>query len=414
MTAETSASISPNRTANITEYILKRSSELENELVEVRRWLHQHAELSWKEYETTDYIAGYLENLGLTVHRYDGHTGCWAMIEGGNDTESGKTILLRADIDALPIQEETGLPYSSEHPGVFHGCGHETHAAMLLIACKMLVEIKEELPGKVKILFQAAEETACGAKYYVDQGILDGVDAVYGCHISSWLDEPIIAVNPGPRCASTDEFSIEIQGEGCHGGMPHQGKDALVAACAVVTNLQTIVSRQTDPIDTLVITVGKLESGTNYNVVADKASMSGTVRTYSQEVREGVEEKMRQVAENVSKALGCTATVNYIMKTGPVIHSDPLMCKLAHDAVIKLFGEQSAVATRPVGGGDDFAYFSEKVPGIYAFIGAAIPSADGKVHAHHHPKVCFSEAALKRGVAMHVQMAVDFLNTSVL
>ena len=178
------------------------------------------------------------------------------------------------------------------------------------------------------------------------------MDAVYGCHISSWLDEPIIAVNPGPRSASTDEFSIEIQGEGCHGVCPTREKTPWSPPARLSRTFRPIVSRQTDPIDTLVITVGKLESGTNYNVVADTASMSGTVRTYSQEVREGVEEKMRQVAENVSKALGCTATVNYIMKTGPVIHSDPLMCKLAHDAVVKLFGEQSAVATRPVGGGD--------------------------------------------------------------
>lgn len=390
--------------------IRKRAEELEAEVIEIRRWLHEHAEVSWKEFESTEYIVGYLEKLGLEVYRYEGHTGCWTMIKGGKSTENSKTILLRADFDALPITEETGLPFSSINKGVFHGCGHETHAAMLLVACKMLVEIQSKLQGNVKVLFQAAEETANGAQYYVEQGILDQVDAVYGCHISSWIEAPYISVSAGPRTAATDEFSISIQGVGCHGGMPHQGKDAIIAACTTVTNLQTIVSRMTDPIDALVVTVGKIDGGTNYNVVADTAILAGTVRSYSQEVREGVPEKMRQVAENTAAAFGCTASVEYEMKTGPVIHSDPQMIRISHAAIVKLFGEEALLETRPVCGGDDFAYFSEQVPGIYAMIGAAMPSDDGIVHAHHHPKVCFDESSLKRGVAMHVQMAVDFLS----
>ena len=216
--------------------IRKRAEELEPEVISVRRWLHQHAEVSWKELESTEYIIRYLEDLGLKVHRYEEHTGCWTMIPGGKAGKDCKTILLRADFDALPIEEETGLPFASQNKGVFHGCGHETHAAMLLVACKLLVELQPELPGNIKVLFQAAEETANGAKYYVDQGILDGVDAVYGCHSSAWLPDSKIAVSEGPRTASTDEFSIRIQGVGCHGGMPHEGKDALVAACAVVVD----------------------------------------------------------------------------------------------------------------------------------------------------------------------------------
>lgn len=391
------------------EEIKKRADELRDEVVKVRRWLHQHAEVSWKEYESTEYITAYLENLGLEVHHYPDHTGCWTMIEGGQCSPESETILLRADFDALPIQEETGESFASIHPGVFHGCGHEMHAAMLLVACKILVEKKEQLPGKVKVLFQAAEETANGAEYYVNQGILDGVDAAYGCHVSSWLESGKIAVNPGPRSASTDEFCIKVQGNGCHGGMPHQGKDALVTACAIVNSLQTIVSRNIDPIDTLVITVGTIHSGSNYNVVANTATMSGTVRTYSQEVRNGVAEKMRRVAEYTAKAYGCTAEVEYVMKTGAVIHDDPDMCRIAHDAAVKIFGEEDVIETRPVGGGDDFAYFSEKVPGIYAFIGAAKPSDDGEIHGHHHPKVRFNESVLPAGVAMHVQMAFDYL-----
>ena len=391
------------------EEIKKRADELRDEVVKVRRWLHQHAEVSWKEYESTEYITAYLENLGLEVHHYPDHTGCWTMIEGEQCSPESKTILLRADFDALPIQEETGESFASIHPGVFHGCGHEMHAAMLLVACKILVEKKEQLPGKVKVLFQAAEETANGAEYYVNQGILDGVDAAYGCHVVALMDPPKIAVNAGPRSASTDEFCIKVQGNGCHGGMPHQGKDALVTACAIVNSLQTIVSRNTDPVDTLVVTVGTIHSGSNYNVVANTATMSGTVRTYSQEVRNGVAEKMRRVAEYTAKAYGCTAEVEYVMKTGPVIHDDPDMCRIAHDAAVKIFGEEDVIETRPVGGGDDFAYFSERVPGIYAFIGARKTSDDGEAHDHHHPKVCFDESVLPEGVAMHVQMAFDYL-----
>lgn len=388
--------------------IYKRALELEKEVIKLRRWLHQHAELSWQEYESTEYIVDYLEKIGLTVHRYEKHTGCWAMIYGGQAAPDAKTILLRADFDALPIEEETELSFKSMNKGVFHGCGHETHAAMLLVACKILMEFREKLTGNVKILFQAAEETAIGAKYYLEQGILDGVDAVYGCHTAAWIDPPYISVNAGPRTASTDEFSVRIKGVGCHGGMPHQGKDALVAACAAVMNLQTIVSRMTDSIDALVVTVGKINAGNNYNIVADAASFSGTVRSYSHEVRESVQDKLRCVVENTAAAFGCTAEVKYQMKTGAVIHNHSKMNEIARNAVVDLFGEGCLIETRPIGGGDDFAFFSEKVPGIYAFIGAAAPSKDSIVYAQHHPKVCFDEDSLKRGVAMYVKMVVDY------
>ena len=390
--------------------IRKRAEELAQETIAHRRWLHQHAELAWKEFETTDYIVAELEKLGMEVHRYENMTGCWAEIHGGKADAHSRTILLRADIDALPIPEETGLPFASQNEGVFHGCGHETHAAMLLTACKILMEIKEELQGNVRILFQAAEETAIGAKAYVAAGILEGVDASYGCHISSWTPKGRIVVTPGPRTAATDEFAIHFQGVGCHGGMPHQGKDAVVAACSTVMNLQTIVSRMTDSMDALVITVGKIDGGTNYNVVANTAVLRGTVRTYSKAVRAGVPEKMRMVAANTAAAFGCTAEVEYQFKTGPVVHDDPEMNRIAHDAVVKLYGEETLLEDRPVGGGDDFAYFCDDIPGIFAFIGAELPAEDGAVYGHHHPKVLFSEAVLERGVAMHVQMAMDFLS----
>lgn len=390
--------------------IRKRAEELEGEIIELRRWLHRHAELSWQEHESTEFIVKYLEDLGLPVHRYEGHTGCWTMIEGGKAGPDSRTILLRADFDALPLTEETGLPFASINEGVFHGCGHDTHAAMLLVACKMLLELRDSLGGNVKILFQAAEETAIGAKYYVEQGILEGVDAAYGCHISTGLPCGTFTVMEGPHTTATDAFTIRVQGLGCHGGKPHLGRDALVAACAIVSALQTIVSRMTDSMESLVITVGTLHSGSAYNVVADSAVMTGTVRTYSREVRQGVPEKIRQVAESVAAAYGCTAQVEYQCKTGPVVHDDPEMIRLARNAVTKLFGADALVKAGPMGGGDDFAYYSERVPGIYTDLGAAPDASQGEIYDLHHPKVRFNEDALKCGTAMHVQMAVDFLS----
>lgn len=279
-----------------------------------------------------------------------------------------------------------------------------------MIVRKMLMEIRNELQGNVKVLFQAAEETAIGAKYYLEQGLLNGVDTAYGCHTVGWQDTGTIAVNPGPRSAGTDAFSIHVQGVGGLSGMPHQGKDALVAACSLVMNLQTMVSRMMNPIDTLVVTIEMTHSGSCYNSVADSAQFTGTARTYSNEVQLKAPEQMRQVAESTAAAFGCAATVDYQFKTEPVVHDNAQINRLTHDAVVKLFGEDTLRESSPIGGGDDFACFSERVPGMYAFIGTAKASEGGLVHAHHHPKVCFDENSMKMGIAMYVQMAANYLS----
>ena len=392
-----------------TEEIRKRIYELEPELISVRRWLHEHAELSWKEVKSTEYITNYLTKVGLDAHEFEGHTGCWTEIKGGQAGDNAKTILLRSDFDALPINEESGLPFASTS-GVAHCCGHDLHAAMLLIAAKVLAENADRLPGNVRILFQAAEETAIGAKYYVDQGITEGADAVYGCHVMSTVPAGQIGIKEGPMAAATDEFRISIQGKGCHGGMPHMGKDALVVACSVVMNLQTIVSRMTDPIDSAVITVGKIEAGSAYNVVADQATLVGTARSYDPKVRRELPNKMKMIADGIAAAYNCTAEVEYQFKTGPVFHDDEHMIMLCRKAAEKLFGSDKIINPRPIGGGDDFAYYLEKLPGLYSMIGAEYPDEDGAIYPQHHPKVRFNEDALAVGAAMHVQVAADFLS----
>lgn len=391
--------------------VLKFVKEKNDCLIRTRRYVHQHPELSWKEYKTTDFIEQELQKLGLETQRFEGHTGVTATIHGKKAHTGSKTIMLRADIDALPIIEDTGLEFSSVCPGVMHACGHDTHIAMLLTAAQILSEHQNELCGNVKLLFQGGEETAIGAKYYVDQGIMDGVDAVYGCHIATWLDAPYISVNEGPHFAGTDEFYIYVKGVNAHGGTPQLGRDAVIAASAIVMNLQSIVSRRIDSLESMVITVGKIEGGSNYNVVSGEATLNGTVRTFSHEIQAQAPVLMREVIENTAKAFGCTAELKYLKKTGPVIHDDKKMIALAEHAAAELYGKEILRVTKPTGVGDDFAYFMEKAPGIYATIGAANEKI-AKVYPHHHAKVVFDETSMERGTAMFVQMAVDYLNSS--
>ena len=388
--------------------VLKLATEMEDTVIEYRRWLHQHAELPWKEKETTEFIEEKIKEIGLQPIRFEeGRYGLYTMIHGGAGKKPCKTIMLRADIDALPIQEKTGLEYSSIHDGVMHACGHDCHAAMLLGAAKLLYEHRDELEGNVKLLFQSAEETGNGAEYYVNQGILDDVDAVYASHVFTFVDAPKISVDAGPRCASNDEFEIIIKGSSAHGAQPHMGKDAIVAAAAVVSNLQTIVSRETDPLEPLVISIGTIQGGTTYNVIADRVEMKGTVRTYSLEICDAMSKLLQKVVENTAEAFGCTGEVQYIPKTGPVIN-DTEMSALAEKAVKKLFGEEGICKVEKNMGSEDFGHYAVKRPGVFAMIGAYNPEK-GCTYPQHHECYQIDESILKRGVAMYVQMAVDFL-----
>ena len=329
------------------------------------------------------------------------------MIKGGKAGENAKTIMLRADIDALSVTEDTGLPYASEKPGIMHACGHDSHVAMLLGAARILADMKEELSGNVKLLFQAAEETAIGAKWYAEQGIMDDVDACYGCHISSMLDTGYISVEPGPRFAACDEFKIVVDGVACHGGMPYLGRDTVLAASSLVVNLQNIVSRRIDSQDALVITVGYMHGGTDFNIVCGRMELGGTVRSYNAQLRAAVPDMMREVAENTAKVFGCSAQLHYQFKTPAIVHDDEQMNRIARQAAIKLFGIEGLAHVKPLGGGDDFAYYLEKKPGIYAMLGAKNAARDC-VWGHHHPKFNVDDDAFHRGTAMFVQMTLDY------
>ena len=383
------------------------AEKYEGYIIEQRRWFHAHPELSWEEFGTTDHIQEELEKMGLEVHRFEGRPGCTAMIYGGKAVPGAKTVALRADIDALPVEEKTGLPFASENPGVMHACGHDNHMAMLLGAAKILCEVKDELEGNVKLLFQAAEETCFGAEYYVQQGVLDGVDAIYGQHIWAGLEAPYLNVQPGVRMASCDNFTSTVEGSSTHGSTPHLGTDAIVAAASIIMNIQTIVSRNNDPLNALVVSIGEIHGGQRFNILANKVVMEGTCRTHSREMRGKIEPLLRRICEDTAAAFGAKAELKYDAFPSPVINDHDDLNQIAHDAAVKLYGEEGIKEMPRVMGSEDFAYFMDVVPGIFGFLG----SRDAEHQASNHND-CYDvpEDVLKRGAAMHAQFAVDYLS----
>ncbi|MEA5146238.1 MAG: amidohydrolase [Candidatus Limiplasma sp.] len=275
-------------------------------ILHTRRHLHSHPELSWQEVATTAFITRELTALGIPVMPILGSTGLVGVLRGEAPVQRGRTLMLRADIDALPIQERTGLPYASENPGVMHACGHDTHTAMLLGAARILHSLRAELAGEVRFLFQPAEEVNAGAEHCIRQGVLDGVDAIFGMHIWGDLDSPYFSIEQGSRMASCDNFTLTVHGTAAHGSAPHQGVDAIVAAAAVVTAAQTIVSRAVDPHVPLVLTFGEIHGGKRFNIIADEVTLVGTVRTHDPALRAQGEMQIRCVAEHTAAAYGAT------------------------------------------------------------------------------------------------------------
>ena len=375
-------------------------------IIERRRYYHSCPELSGQEIHTTEALKADLEAMGVEVELCKTCHGLVSTIKGG---KPGKAVVaLRSDTDALPVEEKTGLPFASENPGVMHACGHDNHMAMLLGAAKILCEVKDELEGNVKLLFQAAEETCFGAEYYVQQGVLDGVDAIYGQHIWAGLEAPYLNVQPGVRMASCDNFTITVEGSSTHGSTPHLGTDAIVAAASIIMNIQTIVSRNNDPLNALVVSIGEIHGGQRFNILANKVVMEGTCRTHSREMRGKIEPLLRRICEDTAAAFGAKAELKYDAFPSPVINDHDDLNQIAHDAAVKLYGEEGIKEMPRVMGSEDFAFFMEEVPGVFGFIGSRDPE-QGYIYTNHHEKYSVPEEVLQRGAAMHAQFALDFL-----
>jgi amidohydrolase len=375
--------------------------DLERQVVEWRRHLHRHPEPSFEERETAAFVAEKLAGFGdaLTIERPT-ETSVVARLDSGRP---GRVVALRADIDALRIHEESEVDFASEHPGAMHACGHDGHTAMLLGAARTLAGA--ELPGgELRFVFQHAEETAPGgARDLVEAGVLDGVDLIYGCHLWTPLALGKVAVRAGPFMAASDFFRLTISGRGGHAGLPHDATDSIAIAAQVVTNLQHVVARRTDPLRSAVLTIATFHAGDAPNVIPGQAELSGTVRTFDPELRERIPRVIEEIAGGVARAHGAQATLDYEFAYRAVVN-DPEVAELVRSVV-----EPSELTEiDPIMGGDDFSAYLAEVPGCYAFIGAGSEEA-GATYMHHHPRFRIDERALATGVRLHVGVALRAL-----
>jgi amidohydrolase len=361
-----------------------------DEMVSIRRHLHQHPELSFQEYNTARFIQDYYEKLNIEVKGQVGGNGVVAKVNG---KLPGRTVALRADFDALPIQDEKDVPYKSLVPGVMHACGHDGHTATLLVLAKTLHELKDELEGSYVFIHQHAEEYAPGgAATMIEAGCLEGVDVIFGTHL--WASEPIgtIQYRTGPMMAAADRFEIEIQGKGGHGAQPHKTQDAIVTASQLVVNLQQIVSRKVNPVDAAVVTVASLIAENAFNVIADKAKLSGTVRTFKEDVRQFIEDEMERIIHGTCYTSGSSYQFDYFRGYPPVVNHEKETEQLIRSA--QFVPEVTNIEeTEPEMGGEDFAYYLEKVPGTFFFTGAK-PVREENGFPHHHPKFDIEEKAM--------------------
>ena len=388
--------------------IKEKVENIKDYIIEMRRHFHQNPELSLEEFETTKKIVNELEKMGIEVSTFkDGLTGCVGTIKGAKE---GKTLLLRADIDALSVHEKTNLEFVSRVDGKMHACGHDCHAAMLLGVAKILSEMKDKFSGNIKLFFQAAEEIGLGAKLSIEQGVMDNVDACYGVHVTPRFESPKINMQYGERMAATDVFKLTVEGTSSHGSSPHLGHDAIVASAAIITALQTIVSRINNPLKPAVVTIGTIKGGQRFNIIANEVIMEGNVRTFDEIFRKEIETHIREIAESVAKAHSCTAKLEYRYGTGVVLNKDKNLVDIAQNAVKKLYGEDSLVEMEKITGGEDFSLLMEKAPGIFGYIGTRNPRVPGSEKINHHECFTVDEDALIRGTAVAVQFALDYLN----
>lgn len=374
------------------------------DMIAFRRDLHAHPELPFEEVRTTKRIAEELAKIGIE-YRLTEPTGIIAEIKGG---KPGKTVALRADIDALPVQElNDSLEYKSTQHGKMHACGHDAHTAMLLTASKALYEIRDQLSGNVRLIFQPAEEIAQGAKAMVKQGAVDNVDNVFGMHIWSTTPSGKVSCNVGGTFASADLLVVKFKGRGGHGSMPEATVDAAVVASSFVMNLQSIVSRETSSLDSAVVSIGKMDVGTRFNVIAENATLDGTVRCFDIETRTRIEAAIRRYAMHTAAMYGATVEVDYIYGTLPVINEER-SALLAQSVITDAFGEETLMFEKPTPGGEDFSFYMENIPGCFALLGSGNPEKDTQ-WAHHHGCFNIDEDAMATGAELYAQYAWSYL-----
>ena len=372
------------------------------DLVALRRDLHEHPELSYQETRTAERVASFLRGSNLSLRTGLGGTGIVA--ETGN---TGRTVLLRVDMDGLPIHESSEAPYVSRNPGVMHACGHDGHTAIGAAVARLLP--KRDLKGRIRVLFQPAEEGEGGAQAMVAEGVMDGVDVALGIHLWNELPVGTIGVKAGPLMAAVDRLKIVVHGRGGHGGKPHRSADPVVAAAYVVAALQSVVSREVSPLQSAVVTIGAIHGGQAFNVIPDEVTLTGTIRTFDEELRRSMPERIRRLASGIAEGLQCRAEVA-VTHGNPAVVNHPSVADIARRAAAKVVGEGNVVVPEPTMGGEDMAIYFERAPGCFVFVGSA-NAARGLDQPHHSPRFDFDEGALAIGCEFLLQAAQEALTS---
>ena len=370
-------------------------------IVALRRDIHREPEMGFDTEKTAQKVVAALDGLPLEIQTGVAGNGVVATLEGEGE---GPTVGLRADMDALPIHEETGLPFASETDGKMHACGHDGHTSMLVGAAHALSGMRERLHGTVKFIFQPAEEGGGGGKVMVEEGVTEGIDSIFALHLWPGLPLGTASTKGGPVMAAADAFEMEVKGTGGHGAMPHQTADAIVMSAQIVTALQTIVSREADPVEPAVLTVGEIGAGTAFNIIPGSARIAGTIRTMNQDLREMMPERIEELARSVARGMRGDIDLNYKFSY-PVTRNDPEAAGLALNVAGELLGEDSVIeAENPSMAGEDFAFMLEEVPGAYVWLGV------GDVSGLHTPEFAFDEDVLPRGAALLTALALESLS----
>lgn len=385
--------------------IIDSAKKIQPYLQEVRRNFHKHPDISHYEKKTADIIYEELRKIGVfEIRKNINGYGIIADLKGKT---AGKTVALRADMDALQIEEETNLPYKSENKGVMHACGHDVHMTMVLGAARLLAEKKDELCGNVRFIFQPSEEITPegGSKGMIAEGVLEGVDAIFGMHV--WPDLPLgkVGIKAGPLMAASDHFTVTIKGKPSHAAKPNEGIDALVAGTQYVNAIQTIVSRNADPMKSMVITVGKMNAGSRYNIVAGECVLEGTCRTFAPEMRELAEKRLEKILEGICTLSGCTGILKYEKGYMAVINESKSV-EYFEKTAKKLYGDNAVVTVEPAMTAEDFSFYLDKKPGAFAWIGT---TAEGEeIYPLHNSHYSPNEDVLWRGAALMAQLVLDY------
>jgi amidohydrolase len=389
----------------------KKIYEMKDWLVEIRRTIHMHPELGFEEIETSKLVSEWLQRFGLEVKRGMAKTGVVGLLKG---KKPGRTVAIRADMDALPLDEANRVPYASQIKGKMHACGHDAHVTILLGVAKFFSSIPEQVRGNIKWIFQPAEEGGGGGRVMVEEGVLENpkVDAIFGAHVFPFLSVGKAGIYEREGLAAADRFTIKIIGKGGHAATPHVAKDPILAAGHLITQVHSIVSRNVNPLDSGVVTIGRVSGGTAFNIIPDEVELLGTVRSLNSEVREELKSRIEQVTQGIvrSFAMDCKFDFEYGY---PILVNDPEMSKLVASACSEGVGKKNVEILRPSMGAEDFAYYLEKVPGAYFRLGCR-DEEKGIIHPYHSSLFDIDEEVLPFGVEMFVRIVDRYLGSGII